>query len=107
LAPSVRAIRLRLLRKRKSRKGEYVCDCKAYQFPHRHSGGRCDGQEFVEEFWEGSWGSGVCSTCNSLEKEDYGMNCQVVSGTESPDNCRAYQEFIEINEIKVYQKRKR
>lgn len=86
--------------KRKPRKGEYVCRCYAYKFPHRFGGGRCKGRNIVEDYWEAHYGTGDCSNCISYEE---GI-CQVVDGQEEVTECPVWQEFVSYEEIKIYKK---
>lgn len=88
--------------KRKARKGEFVCRCGAYKFPHRFTGGRCSGYYLVSEYWDTHWGSGACKTCNSCNEG----SCDVFDGREVVGECEAFQEFIRVNEIVVYQNRR-
>lgn len=88
--------------KRKPRKGEHVCTCPAYRFPHRFSGGRCSGFFLVAEQWESHYGSGDCRNCNSLNTTDEIPYCEVYEGSERVQGCPAWQEFVHFNEIKVY-----
>ena len=52
--------------RRKPRRGEYVCTCGAYRFPHRFGGGRCSGYFIAVEQWESHYGTGDCRHCNCL-----------------------------------------
>lgn len=93
---------------RKPKKGEFVCDCKAYNFPHRFSGGRCNGMFVVEETWEQNFGlTGECEHCNCINDTDHVPYCEVLSGGEPSRECPAWQEFVGYNEIKIYRKRKK
>ena len=86
-------------RKRKSRKGEIVCSCLAYRFPHRLTSGRCSGLWFVEEFFEGNaWGS--CRSCRYLCL-DNGLDCEVVLGLEPAHECPEFSEYLDRNEVPV------
>lgn len=86
---------------RKPRKGEVVCRCAAYHFPHRMTGGRCTGSHIVFEAWERNYGGGDCRDCNSLEDRDGCRSCQVVEGAEAISECPVWQEFAGRNEIPV------
>lgn len=83
--------------KRKRRDGEVICRCRAYKFPHRMLGGRCDGALFVEQTHE-RWVE--CKGCMLLD--DDGYSCQVIMGLEPPDMCPALQEFERYEGIKRY-----
>lgn len=92
---------------RKARRGEYVCRCRAYDFPHRFSGGACDGLRIVEDQWWDNYGGGACQACglnNRTESEPY---CEVVMGQEKPRQCPVWQEFVERHEIIIYHKKGR
>lgn len=87
-----------VLRRRRKRKGEYTCNCTAYKFPHRFSGGRCSLSRWVDRYWSEYWGSGnCCSSCISFVDG----HCEVVVGQESAKYCNALQEFVQDNEIRV------
>jgi hypothetical protein len=90
--------------KRKPRKGEHVCNCYAYRFPHRFGGGNCTGSWIADETWEANYGCGnPCDNCNNLNEDYNGIKyCEVYQGQEEIKECPAYQEFVEYNEIKVY-----
>lgn len=83
---------------RKKRKGEYVCECSAYKFPHRFGGGRCTGIFLVQNHWSEYWGqSEDCQRCNSLETH----TCAVTDGRERETECAIWQEFVDFNEIRL------
>lgn len=86
---------------RKPRKGEYVCRCRAYRFPHRFGGGRCSGSFIASQQLEQHWGGGDCASCNCLSTDE-GPVCDVVDGREHVSECPVWQEFVQVNEIKVY-----
>lgn len=85
---------------RKARKGEIVCTCRAYPFPHRMMGGKCRGYAFVEETWESSYGSGDCRSCNYLQREE-GYYCEVIEGQEPPWECPQLAEHLDREEVPV------
>lgn len=87
--------------RRKPRRGEYVCTCGAYRFPHRFGGGRCSGYFIAVEQWESHYGSGDCRHCNSLNRTEAVPYCEVVEGGESVQECPVWQEFVRFNEIKL------
>lgn len=83
---------------RKKRKGEYVCNCDAYSFPHRFGGGKCTGFEVVSDHWGTYYGHcDECQTCNNLDS----AVCQVMQGVERETECQVFQEFIEYEEIRL------
>lgn len=90
--------------KRKVRRGEVVCRCGAYSFPHRQMGGACDGSSVVARFFEAQL-YGQCRDCHLWERrEDDGCEivCQVLEGRERTIQCPALQEHIQYEEIKLY-----
>lgn len=86
---------------RRARKGEHVCHCHAYKFPHRFGGGKCRGFTLVEEYWGSSYGTGLCAECNALSFVDGLPCCQVVDGQEKVTVCPVWQEHILSNEIRL------
>lgn len=95
-------------KKRARRKGEFICDCTAYKFPHRFSGGKCNGNFIVEETWNKNYGlCGSCENCNLVNKTDSVPYCEVLEGQEPENECPDWQEFVEFNEIIIYEKRKK
>lgn len=88
-------------KKRERRPGEYVCECRAYAFPHRMFGGKCSGYGWVVEVWEASYGYGDCRNCNLRYEEDNRVECEVVDGRENPQECPRLQEFIRFQEIRI------
>lgn len=82
---------------RKKRFYEYTCTCEAYSFPHRFGGGKCKGLHLAEQAWPYSE---HCQHC--AENTRYG--CAVVEGREDLQQCSAYEEFVEVNEIRIYSK---
>lgn len=74
---------------RKRRKGEVICRCHAYAFPHRLSGGRCDGSGWVDHQLQ--YGdSGLCQTCVEFK----GWTCAVAEGRESLSVCGIFHEAV-------------
>lgn len=82
---------------RKLRIGEFTCTCSAYSFPHRMGGGKCSGICVVEDTWYKNYGLGICSGCSCHSD----FVCEVVQGQEDVKECRAFEEFINFNEIKI------
>ena len=85
----------------KPKRTQYTCQCSAYRFPHRFGGGRCNGQNLVDDYWESHWGSGECKNCNCLTEMDGILSCDVYVGGDKPKECPIVQEFIYYNEIKL------
>lgn len=94
---------------RKARKGERLCRCGAYRFPHRQFGGRCRLLTYVQEVYDP--GSSDCRGCmNFVEEEgDYGPEyvCQVCSGTEQPYHCPLLRDYVTYEGIVLYGKARR
>lgn len=74
---------------------QVTCDCRAYDFPHRFGGGRCNGMSIVES----NCGGALCISCPAYLGSQGG--CDVLRGTESTDNCEYVIEFCEYNEVKL------
>uniref|UniRef100_A0AAU8BVN0 Uncharacterized protein n=1 Tax=Salmonella phage PMBT35 TaxID=3137287 RepID=A0AAU8BVN0_9VIRU len=75
-----------------ARRYQVTCTCRAYDFPHRFGGGRCDGSSIVEEHC-GGW---LCQHCNL-----FNGGCEVMKGQERPNECAYVIEFCEYNEVKL------
>ncbi len=88
--------------KRKKRKGEVVCRCGAYRFPHREFGGECDGSHIVHATFEQQmWGE--CRGCHYREADDEGnVLCQVVEGRDKVTGCPEVEDHIRYNGIRLY-----
>lgn len=84
----------RQARRRRKRKGEFVCECTAYDFPHRQFGGNCDGSQWVEEY-RSDGPTPDCRACH-LHQQGY---CEVEQGQESPIECPALVEHVMYYEI--------
>ena len=85
--------------KRRARKGETVCRCGAYSFPHREFGGRCSLEGYVEGIWENNYGGGDCRNCHCFDRER--MECQIVTGLENALKCPSLDEYIRFNDIRL------
>jgi hypothetical protein len=86
---------------KRNRRGEWICSCAAYRFPHRFGGGKCDGSWIPVETWEGNYGGrSPCRDCNSNVQG----RCEVADGRESVTVCEAWLEFVDFNEIKLGKK---
>ena len=83
---------------RKSRPGEVVCQCDAYEFPHRMTGGRCSGRHIAEGHFFGS----NCRDCNYLDATCGYRSCQILDGAEAITQCPEWQDVIRTNEIRLY-----
>lgn len=88
--------------KRARRRGEHVCDCPAYGFPHRFGGGRCRGTAAVDKVWDANYGAGECATCSQADSTDGPPECQVLTGRESVNAAPCWQDYVRVHEIKVY-----
>lgn len=90
-------------RRRKRRRGEYVCECRAYSFPHRFGGGACSGRWIVVKQWKSSQGwCGDCLRCHANDRRE--VTCQVIEGQEEVAQCPAWQSFVHLHEIRIYGK---
>ena len=79
---------------------QYTCRCRAYKFPHRFGGGKCDGYHIAKEHWNTMYGYGdPCSTCNNLITDDDSRSCDVVSGGEPAKRCEVVIDFVLRNNI--------
>ena len=83
---------------RKKRKGEYICECSAYRFPHRFGGGRCTGVFLVQNHWEEYYGGST--ECRACPIREY-WGCPILEGVEQPQHCMVWQEFVRVNEIRL------
>ena len=83
---------------RKPRKGEFVCDCRAYAFPHRFLSGDCTGEYIAHETWERNYGGGICKTCSV----HYNNQCDVVESSDGIRDGECFLEFVNYNGIKIY-----
>jgi hypothetical protein len=88
---------------RKARRGEVVCRCGAYRFPHRMMGGRCDGGAFVDKLFAEQM-YGACRDCMFREyvEEEGAMLCQVLQGRETTMQCPELESFVSHEGIKLY-----
>lgn len=91
--------------RRKRRKGEVICKCGSYPFPHRQMGGQCDGSMFVSAYFAERMHR-ECKDCHLREivKDDgnYEIVCQAGEGREPSTMCPGLQEHIQFNGIKLY-----
>lgn len=88
-------------KRRKPRKGEFVCRCAAYRFPHRCMGGKCDGGTLVAKtFEQQQWGD--CRDCPMYEQRECDIVCTVLDGRETVWQCPVLVDFIRFEGIKLY-----
>lgn len=89
---------------RRRRNGEVNCTCKAYDFPHRLMGGRCQGRRFVALFFrDNEWTE--CRRCPCYEYDDQdGGQCQVLNGQEDTWYCQGLQDVLHREEVPVPKK---
>lgn len=90
---------------RKTRKGELVCRCRAYRFPHRMFGGECRLISHVHAVFDPF--NRDCSGCISLEVTDAETTCQVCEGREQAFHCPLLREYIAYEGIILYGQSKR
>jgi len=88
------------LKKKRYKRRQITCNCSAYNFPHRLSGGKCTLSKFANRTFEENYGSGICGNCNCFNN---GI-CEVSEGIESPDYCEAIIEIESFHEIKLTRK---
>lgn len=88
--------------RRKPRKGEVVCRCGVYRFPHRQLGGACNGGAFVSTYFDEQMHGG-CRDCHFLTRSDDGdIRCEVLDGRDSLLNCPALSDHIRYHSIPLY-----
>lgn len=85
--------------KRKRRRGEVTCRCGAYHFPHRFSGGRCNGRPLAVEAVNN--GHRECRDCRLYCPGEMEPPCEVAIGQEHPRECPVVQDFCHVHEIKL------
>ena len=83
---------------RRTRDGEVVCRCGAYEFPHRLTGGMCEGRPIVEDYFFGS----DCRECHYLDDQDGRRVCQVIEGGDNVPQCPVWRETISRDEVRLY-----
>ena len=76
--------------KRRKPRPQVTCECRAYKFPHRLSGGRCSGSEWAESYLH-TVGT-MCRQCNCFRPET--GSCDVANGAESISYCEGYIDFL-------------
>ena len=87
-------------KRRKARKGEVVCRCGAYRFPHRQFGGACI-SDVLSTTWEREiWGK--CRDCRLFEQRDEGPICAALDGREHWIRGDCMAEHIQQHEIRLY-----
>jgi len=74
---------------------EVTCKCKAYDYPHRFGGGRCNGSSLVDLIWENG-----CNDCSMKYFDDWSnrWECYVANGSEELHYCPELQNFLQKNE---------
>jgi len=82
---------------RQARKGEVICRCSAYKFPHRLMGGKCDGSHWVHDYLYTNMSG--CTECRHWDGW-----CQVDKGQEAAHKCPALIEFLQFEEVPVPKK---
>lgn len=68
-----------------------ICDCNAYNFPHK-IGGKCKGQAFTEFYLSNIKQS--CNQCNCLNDDRTLITCDVVDGRESIKEVECYRDAV-------------
>lgn len=87
-------------KRRKPRKGEVVCRCGAYPFPHRQFGGECQ-SAVLTETWDKQM-FGRCRDCRAFVMTEEGPQCQVLEGLETWFEAECIQEHVAFHGIKLY-----
>ena len=82
---------------------QHTCRCSAYPFPHRFGGGKCNGRQIAEKYFENTWGGGECKTCPCLckitMKIGRELHCQVIDGLEDAKYGNCIQEHLRILDL--------
>ncbi|PZD63560.1 hypothetical protein ARC272_11835 [Pantoea ananatis] len=65
---------------------QVTCCCSAYDFPHRFTGGRCNGYQMAKNCFENRLS---CLNCICLHEG----GCDVVNETETPAECPHVVDF--------------
>ena len=79
------------------RKGEFVCNCDVYKFPHRFYGGRCRGDWIPISVWHENYGGGICKTCN-MNNDGF---CAVVEDLDESVEGDCFMDFVHYNGITI------
>lgn len=83
---------------RQARAGEVVCNCAAYEFPHRWSGGACSCLKWVKRFHDPH--KQQCRDCINADNNE----CQVAQQREMTFHCPALREYVRYEAVKLYGK---
>jgi hypothetical protein len=67
---------------------QITCTCRAYPFPHRLNGGKCDGSKWAEKYFYQI--RTECQYCNN----NCETHCDVAQGRESIENCEGAIEEL-------------
>jgi len=68
---------------------QVTCFCSIYPFPHRLTGGKCNGIEWAESYYL-NYKNNDCQNCNSNNE----TKCEVAMGQEDIDHCEAYNNQL-------------
>ena len=79
---------------RRKRKGEYVCNCYAYKFPHRMFGGRCSGHAWVEALWETTYGTSVCEDCALCYRKTIAADVRSATVVRARLNAQSFRRLL-------------
>lgn len=71
-----------------------ICNCHAYNFPHK-IGGKCKGQVFASFHFYNV--KSCCEFCNCLCDDRTPNSCDVVDGTESISEAECYRDAVKYN----------
>lgn len=75
--------------KKKRKREQVTCLCKAYRFPHRIDGGKCTGSCWAESYF--LLCHEMCEGCVSHRTDG---TCDVAGGIESVEYCEGYQDHL-------------
>tara|TARA_B100000745_G_scaffold262278_1_gene186390 strand:+ start:325 stop:639 length:315 start_codon:yes stop_codon:yes gene_type:complete len=76
------------MRRKKRDRVQVTCNCGAYEFPHRISGGRCSGADWAESYFVLE--QSECQYCNC----NHNGVCEVATGQESIKYCEGFREHL-------------
>ena len=80
----------------RQRAASIVCNCPAYDHPHRWAGGACKCDRWVRLFFDPH--RVECRGCVNRD----GFECQVVDGVEAAFHCPELREFIRYEGVQLF-----
>jgi len=72
----------------RKRRPQVTCRCPAYPFPHRVTGGYCNGQAWLTSYF---WNERVCCEQCSLNNNNH---CEAAAGGEPIRECQGYRDHL-------------